>query len=432
MSHRENGVSYRGLLRLPGARSAFVASNIGRLSYGTLGLSLLFVVERATRSFGVAGAAVGLLTTTSLLAPVKARLVDRHGQRTSITCLGTGYALVLTAIGLSAAAGVRRPAAYIALAGLAGVLAPPLGPAMRALWTAISPSPAALQRAYSLDVSIEESLFLLGPTVVGALIAIDSAVLALLVTAALALSGSLAMAATPAVAAHAAPKPTGGRGGITDVFRRPGFPVVVVAIFGLGLGLGSIDIVVTERSVRAGAPAAAGWILTALAFGSVVGGLIWGRMQHRRRTPVQLTSLLMVLAVAIAVAAVASNIAVLAVVLAVGGAVEAPAFIVAYVAVERLTPHSASTEANTWINTANNAGVALGGWDPCGHRKLRRAPPPRICRARHGRCYRIHPEEDARPWREEASPVGLAVGERPVSSFTRRLSTTGCCWHSRC
>lgn len=125
MSRPAGTASYSALLRLPGALPAFAAAALLRLSYASVVLSLLLVVQDATGSFAVAGAAFGAYALPSLLAPYKSRVVDRVGARRTLTCLGVGYAAVLSGMGACAVGGVDAASPYLLLATAAGVLSPP-------------------------------------------------------------------------------------------------------------------------------------------------------------------------------------------------------------------------------------------------------------------------------------------------------------------
>jgi len=59
-------------------------------------------------------------------------------------------------------------------------------------------------------------------------------------------------------------------------------------------------------------------------------------------------------------AALAPSLPLLGVALGLVGLVSAPVFVVAYLAADALVPHGGRTEATTWVNTANNTGIALG------------------------------------------------------------------------
>lgn len=91
--------SYLAVLRMPYAARTFGVALIGRLSYGVVFLSLILAVTHATGSYTVAGTFSALYgLTSSLLAPVRARLIDRRGLRRTLTPMATAYALLLAAI----------------------------------------------------------------------------------------------------------------------------------------------------------------------------------------------------------------------------------------------------------------------------------------------------------------------------------------------
>ena len=165
--HARPSLTYAGLLALPGARRAFGAAAVARLSFGMAGLSLLLLIHQATGSFAAAGAAGGAFSAGTLTAPVKARLLDRRGQRATLPLLGLGAAAALLAMALLGQAGDRNPAPYIAACAVAGALMPPVGAAMRARWAIITGGGRNLERAYSLDAATEETLFTAGPLLTG-------------------------------------------------------------------------------------------------------------------------------------------------------------------------------------------------------------------------------------------------------------------------
>ncbi len=350
--------TYLALLRLPGALSAFAAATLLRLSYATLVLSLLFVVEGATGSFAVAGAALGACALSTVLAPYKSRLVDRLGVRPTLTGLGVGYAAVLVVLVTCAGAGISSPTGYLLLSGLAGILTPPVGPIMRGIWATLTPSSAERNRAYSLDAVAEESLFAVGPLLVGAVVAVADPQAALLMTAFLALIGSVVLAASPLAR----------RGEVTTAGHLPRRllgPLLLpgirwVALATVGFGLAPLEVAVAARAAEAGNPALAGYLLALLSLGSAAGGLAWGRMHHDRRASTQLLALMGVLGVGTVAAGVAPSLPTLGLALALTGAVVAPAFVVAYVLADHMVEQRMRTEATTWVSTASNLGGAAG------------------------------------------------------------------------
>ncbi|MGH3357928.1 MAG: MFS transporter [Nocardioidaceae bacterium] len=360
MSRTPRAESYRAVLALPYAAPTFAGALVGRLAYGLLPLSVLFTVQHATGSFATAGAVVAAFGLTSLLLPLKSRLVDRHGQPRVLLPLAMLCGGTLSAIALLADSGRGSAAAFVGLGTLAGLAAPPLGPAMRSTWRLITDGTGLKPRAYGLDSVCEESLYLVGPVLVGVILGVASGAVALLVTSSLLVVGTAVMVAAPPARAIRLAAPT--RAGWFDVgpLRAPGFAPVAVTVLAAAIGLSMAYTSIAARAQHHGAPEAAGYIEAAIALGSVVGGLWWGRRRHRRRRSAHLAGLTAFLAVGIGLASAAESLLVLGAVLAVAGLAVAPLFVVAYLASDELAPAEQRTEASTWVNTANNIGSAAG------------------------------------------------------------------------
>ena len=356
VSPARHPLTYVGLLSLPGAGRAFGAAAVARLSFGMAGLSLLLLVHQATGSFAAAGAAGGAFSAGTLTAPVKARLLDRRGQRSTLPLLGLAAAAALLAMALLGQAGDRSPAPYIAASAVAGALMPPVGAAMRARWAIITGGGRNLERAYSLDAATEETLFMAGPVLTGVTVTVAGPVLPMLVTAALLAAGCVLLAgAGTAVPARA---PNRGDPGPAGPLSAPGFRMLLAIVLATSLGLGAIDVTITARAVADHHPGAAGYILAAGSLGSALGGLAWGRWRRRSRASTQMTWLLVIMAAGLTLAAAAPDLMLAGVALALTGTVIAPSAVLSYLSAERLAGPGA--EASTWVNTAWNAGVAAG------------------------------------------------------------------------
>jgi predicted MFS family arabinose efflux permease len=354
VSHAHHSLTYAGLLALPGAGRAFGAAAVARLSFGMAGLSLLLLIHQATGSFAAAGAAGGAFSAGTLTAPVKARLLDRRGQRATLPLLGLAAAAALLAMALLGQADYRNPVPYVAACAVAGALVPPVGAAMRARWAIITGGGRNLERAYSLDAATEETLFTAGPVLTGVAVTAAGPVLSMLVTAALLAAGCVLLAG----AGTAAPAREPRRGGQTGPLAGPGFRVLLAVVLTTSLGLGAIDVTITARAVADHHPGAAGYILAAGSLGSALGGLAWGRGRRRSRASTQMTWLLVIMTGGIALAALAPDLLLAGVALALTGTVLAPSAVLSYLSAERLAGPGA--EASTWVNTAWNAGVAAG------------------------------------------------------------------------
>ncbi|WP_405822233.1 MFS transporter [Streptomyces sp. NBC_01390] len=362
MSATSTRPSYAAVLRIPYARRTFATALLGRLSYGVVPLSVMLAVTRASGSYAVAGAAMALFgATVVLLAPARAALIDRYGPRRALVPLLFAH---LTALGLLTAA-VWRPGAPAAVLGsltaLAGACVPPLGPTMRAVWSTIAEDRLLLQRAYSLDGVAEELLFVSGPLLVGVLAGFTVPAVGIVVGAALMAAGTAGFVTSPALrgmrpAVRGASRGTGGDRRVLGRIRGP-----VGAAAGVGLGLGSLDLLVVVFAGQHGHGAAgAAWVLAALSTGSAVGGLLNGAVAWSWPARTRLTLMAVGLGLALLGAGLAPGLGTLAVAMTVAGVFVSPAITTAYLIADETVAPEARVRAGAWVNTATNAGSTIG------------------------------------------------------------------------
>jgi MFS family permease len=360
--------SYAAILRLPHARPLLLASLVGRLAFATGPLSVVLFVQEETGSLvqaGVASAAIAL--TSGLLAPVRGRLVDRHGQRRCLTPMALAFAAALVGLVAVAGPGPSAVAATVGLAAAAGAAAPPLGASMRVLWISLVGQGPRLQTAYALDAVLDELLFVLGPLLAGGLATLYWPAAGVLATGGLAVAGTLGFVASPVSRAAAGSRDaaTAGRGGWAGALGRPGMRTLALSLAGVGAAIGIWEIGLVGAAREAGSPEAASLSLAAWAAASGVGGLWYGSRTWRRGPGQRYLALLALLVVACApMAAVGSPLGLVAV-MAVVGLVLAPLESSAYVLAAELAPPGTLTESGTWMTTAINvtgaAGLAVAG-----------------------------------------------------------------------
>ncbi|NKI44627.1 MFS transporter [Streptomyces sp. LD120] len=396
------------MLRVPHAARAMAGALLGRLSYGTVPLSLLLAVREASGSYAVAGTAMALFGLAGVaLSPARAAVIDRRGPARPLTALALCYALLLGLLTAAAVGGGVPDAALVALAAAAGAGTPPLGPVMRALWSRLAPDPELLQRAYSLDSVAEELLYVLGPLLVGLLVAFASPAAGLALSAVLVLVGTLALTSSHAVRSTSGGSPAGGsaaddgaaggsaaggsaaEGGSAGAASAKATPVaaapsgaapgrrsaaarllggprrwrsapVVLLTGALGVGLGALDLLVVAFAEEAGAPGAVAWVLAALSAGSAVGGLVYGAVRWRLPLRTRLALAAVGLGLVLAPAGLAPGPFALALVAALAGVSVAPALTTAYLLADATAPPERRTRAGAWVNTAFNAGAAAG------------------------------------------------------------------------
>ncbi|GAB2832612.1 MFS transporter [Actinocorallia aurea] len=353
---------YRSVWAVREARTPFVASCAARMSYAVLPLALILLVRDATGSYGAAGLVSGALSATlTVFAPMRARLLDRAGARRGLIRLAVPYVLGLCAVVGLALAGAAT-GALVAAAAVTGAFAPPLGPAMRVLWARIlRDRPGLLQAAYALDSVAEEAVFTAGPLGAAALLAAGGPVWAMAAVAVLITAGAAGFVTAKATARTRDTEPRQEKAPVRPL-SMSGLRTLVLSFAGVGLAIGVLDVALPYLADRTGAAEASGVLFALLSAGSALGGLWYGRRAWKSPLAVRFTRLLAVFALAFAPLTLAPGpVATGAIVFAMGLAL-APLFISAYLLVAALTEASGAspTEANTWVSTANNGGVAAG------------------------------------------------------------------------
>jgi MFS family permease len=342
---------YRAVLADRAIRRLLAVSLFGRIGFLMLPLGLIFLAGSA----GTAGALVAAFALASALAPVRGRLVDRRGPP-ALTGFALACAVATWALVLAHAADVPT-VVLVALGGLVGLCAPPLGPFTRAVYGhALRERPDLLQRAYGLDSAVEEAAVIFAPLLVALAAGLFSAAAALAIAAAALLAGTVATART-----GLAP----GRERSGSPGRRTPLPMALWLLIGaLGItaaSLGAIDIAVPAAAREQGHLNAAGVLIAVMAVATVGGSLVAGRREWRRSAQWRLDALLAALAAGIAVAALATErLLLLGAALIVPGMALGALFATLYLLADRLAPSGSGTRTFAWLVTANNGGLALG------------------------------------------------------------------------
>lgn len=353
--------SISAIFSSPTITLVFVGSLIGRLAYGTAPLSILLVVKSATGSFASAGAALAVFgLTAGLLGPFRGRLVDRFGIKKTLPTMAFGFAAPLVALAILASES-RSWMGFLALSAFSGAFAPPLGPVMRVLWASTIEQPNVLRKAFSLDTVIEEIVYLVGPAAVGLLLAVLGRGQVLVVPAVCAIVGSVL------VSILSMDLDQRSSIGSRDQTRRQSEPLpryllaVSVVVFGLGLSVGAIDVIVPSIGVAQNSSTLAGILLSVVAAGSAIGGAAYGAARRTWSPPRDLLIFGLAVASATMLLSLVRSTAYMFPALFFLGLCISPALIAAYLMVQEGSPKDRATEATTWVNTSHNLAAALGG-----------------------------------------------------------------------
>lgn len=385
MSSSAREPSYAMVLRQPHALVVFGAALIGRLSYGIVFVALTVALTQVTGSYAWTGASLALFgLSATFLAPLRAGLIDRYGPGRTLPTMATTYAVLLGCLTIT----TWRPGAprwaLLALPLLAGACTPPLGPVMRTIWSDLLAGQEALRRrAFSLDSTAEELLYVTGPLIAGLFITAGHAAAGVAASALLVLTGTIAMTLSPAMCVQrkataealttAKPEPLPSVGLLCRDLELLA-PALVTST--IGIALGAIDVLVVAFAERHHHIAAAAWLEISVSVGSAVGGIAYGARAWRLSGRARLPLLAIGLGSALSVTGFAPNLYAMALGLGIAGLFVAPALATAYLIADESAPACARTQAGTWVNSAFNAG-STGGTASAG--LLLGGVPPALC-----------------------------------------------------
>jgi MFS family permease len=349
--------SYRTVVSVPGAYRLMSTALLARLPQAMAPLAILLLVRGATHSYAAAGLAVGAYALANAgCAPVQGRLVDRLGRAWVLMPSALGMAALLAGLTMSASGG-GAAGVLVVLSGLAGALAPPVAPAVRALFGEVFEDADLRERAYALDSVLQEVAWATGPLVVAVVITAASAATAVLLLAGLYVLGTFLFVRSPL-----ARDPQRGsasserRSALASVELR----TLLAPIALMGVGLGAVEVGLPALALHAGSRPASGLLLTLWSVGSMVGGL-WYGSRVWRPTLVHRYRRLMVLAVALTAPLILARSVPAGVVGSLlAGLTIAPVFSCQYALVGRSATAGSANEAFTWVSSALIGGIALG------------------------------------------------------------------------
>ncbi|MCL7460508.1 MFS transporter [Micromonospora sp. MSM11] len=344
------GTSAVAVLRAPRAARVLAASLLGRIPLGAAPLALL-VFARESMTLTVAGLLVGAFTAgTAVGQPMLARMAQRWRQPPvlwlAVTASTIGFALT--------AAHVNLPVTVCA-AALAGAGAPPFESCLRVLWRDLLPA-HRVQTAYTLDIAVQELIFILGPVVTLAAVALAGPTGGLAAAAGFQAAGTAWFATTdavrrwrgePAVRHWAGP------------LRAGRLRLVLGALLLVGAAVGSVTVAATGYAEAAGARSWAGWLLAAQATGALVGGLLYVRFGGLRRHAT-LPRAVGVFAVGYLPLLLTPTPPAMLGLMAVSGLALPALLTIAFVAIDDVAPTGTVAEAFAWAATAFSVGSAGG------------------------------------------------------------------------
>ncbi|GGS98917.1 MULTISPECIES: MFS transporter [Streptomyces] len=356
--------TYRRVLALTGPLLPLL-SFLARLPVAMVQFGSVLLVAATSGSLAAAGTVGAALSAGQVLGgPLLGRTADRRGQRPVVLAAAAVNAAATAGLVAGALGGLPVPA-LAAVGALAGASVPLVGPLARTRSVALAHRARAdeglLGAVHSLEGTLDEVSFVLGPALVGVAALAAHPAFALALAAALVAVFGTAFALHPtaaatAPAAAAATAPAGRRP------RRPRHPGVVHAVRGSlflqGAMFGACQAGIAALTARLGAPGQAGTVYAAMGVVSAVAGLAVGALPARVGLRLRwraATGAALVLSVPLLYT---DGLPALYAAVTVLGAAYAPHLITAFALTERSVAADRLAEATAWAASALVAGQA--------------------------------------------------------------------------
>lgn len=349
---------YAAVLRVPGALRFSAAGALARLPMSMVGIGAVLMVQGLYDSYAMAGRVAAVLgLAQALLAPQIGRWVDRHGQRRvllpALIVSVTGLGGLVTAAVLGAPEWVLWPFAV-----LAGGSQGSYGAMVRARWNHALDDARRLHTAYSLESSIDELVYIVGPVLATTLATAVAPPSALVLAGVAAMVGGLLFVVQRATEPPVVAPDAGVRH--RPVFLTPGMPVMVLVFMAMGVIFGSMEVVTVAFAEELGSKGMSGVVLAVFALGSMVAGLAYGAKHFTSPAYRRFVIGMAMLGPGVSLFLLAQSLWVLAAVMFVAGLAIAPTVITGNGLVQDMVGRHQLTEALTWVGTSIGIGASLG------------------------------------------------------------------------
>jgi predicted MFS family arabinose efflux permease len=317
-------------------------------------LAIALTLRQAGLPYQVVGATTGAYALLSAVGgPLLGRLVDRAGQPRVLA----GSAVIAAAGFLLVAVAPDAPAVALTGAALAGAATPPLEPCLRALWPSVVDRDR-LERAYALDSGTQELIFVAGPLLVAACVAVSGPAAALWLAAALGALGVGIVATAPPSRRWAADHaPAHWLGAL----RSRQLTLLLVGLAGPGVAVGSLNVLVVAYAERQPVVAGPGGLLALHALGAMLGAFIYGAIRWPLPAGPRTPLLAVCLALGYWPLCLVPGPLTMSALLLLTGSFLAPLLAASFARVGELAPRGTTTEAFAWLVTLFVAGNGLGG-----------------------------------------------------------------------
>lgn len=345
--------TYRAVFRTPGTAAFCAAGFVMRMPIAIYPIALVLLISTRTGHYGFAGLLSGAFVAANGVGnPILARLVDRHGQSRILQPASAVHVVGIAVLCLLAELHTPQWTLLIptAVAGFAWLA---VGSMIRARWSMVLAGRPELTTAFSLESTLDEVIFTVGPLIATVIATQVNAILGLLLGVVLVAVGAVWLESQHAT--EPPPHPAGSPRHRSAV-RYPGMVLMTLAAAFMGAVFASAEVTMIAFCGQHGRTGASGLVVACFAFGSGVAGLFYGArtwrsgLQHRFLVQALIFAVLPVLFLA------AVNVPALAVCAFVVGLGIAPMLITGFGLIAEIVPSLALTEGMAWLTTGLSVG----------------------------------------------------------------------------
>jgi MFS family permease len=350
---------YRAAFALPGAAQFSAAGFLSRFAIAVYPIGIVLIISGRTGAYGFAGVVSGCYVIGGAFGnPVGGVLVDKLGQHRVLHQFLIAH---LIAAGVFAALiTVRAPLwTLLAPAVLMGVTLLNVGALVRARWSHGWPGEASERStAYSVESTVDELVFVLGPLVATVLATHSHPLVTLGLALLLIGSGTLWLAAQRATEPAVRVRAAGERHDFALRYR--GMLLITWSMVFMGAVFGSAEVTMVAFCGQHGQRGSAGWVVASFAGGSALAGMFYGARHWRTPLLRRFVVCALVFGLLPVLYLSATSVPMLAICTAVVGLGAAPTLIGGFGLVDSIVPSGSLTEGLTWIGTGLSVGYGFG------------------------------------------------------------------------
>lgn len=349
--------TYRAVFRVPGTFAFAAAGFVMRIPIAIYPIGLVLILSARSGHYGFAGVLSGVYVLANGAGnPALARLSDRLGQRRLLIPASIVHIVATIVLGVCVIA--KWPDwTLIAPTAISGFTYLSVGSLVRARWSYVLAGRPELTTAYSLESTLDEVIFVVGPLIATVIATQISPVLVLFVGVTIVLIGAVWLSSQ----GDSEPPPHAiGATRHRSAIREPGMPLLAVFAGSMGVIFASAEVTMVAFCGQHGHRALSGAVLACFAFGSATAGFVYGSRQWRTDLLTRFRAQALAFAVLPVLFLAAVNIGVLALCAFVAGLGIAPTLITAFGLIENIVPAASLTEGLAWLITGLSVGYGIG------------------------------------------------------------------------